>query len=319
MRTKEEIEKIEQEIEEAIKNGECKRVGTEVIESLKDFEIDEESFIFNDQLLETYYYYLEQLKTIPSDMNIAFLNLLKDADIIDNQSVENENSFLVALYSRMQSEHAIDELLKRNDIDKEALIKVHDLIIKNATESHDKIRGFRTTNTKAVGSVENGKRYIQYIPVDYKDIDNIADKIVEYYNNSKENKDLIFIKPILIHGLIATYQMFDDGNTRLARSIQHTKIYHMTHEYTDYKTDLPTIYSSKQYYPFRKEYRDLITNLVLNHNNEAWNKWLVFNMKRIEDALFHNTYMVQEMYHDQFVKYKRIVKNIENDIKNIKN
>ena len=318
MRSEEEIKKIEKEIEEKINNNNYKRIDKEVIESINDIKINEEVEIFNDQLLDTYFRYIENLDILPINIVNAYLNVIKDADLIDNQRTEMENSFLVAIYSRLQNEHAIDALLDKNYINKESLIIVHDLLIKNAAEKKDKIKGFRQHNTNVVGNIVNGEKQISYFPVDYKKIDYIATEITKYINDtSNESREKIFIKPIIIHGLIAAYQMFEDGNTRLARCIQHSKIHHMTNEYSTYNYKLPYIYTSKQYFPCRQEYRDLITNLVLNYDSEAWNKWIIFNMQRIEDALFNNIDLANEVYCDQLLKNKRIIKNITDDMKRI--
>ena len=134
MRSEEEIKKIEKEIEETISNNNYKRIGEEVVESISDIKINEEVEIYNDQLLDTYFRYIENLDILPSNIVNAFLNVIKDADLIDNQRTEMENSFLVAIYSRLQNEHAIDALLDKNYINKESLIIVHDLLIKNAAE-----------------------------------------------------------------------------------------------------------------------------------------------------------------------------------------
>ena len=92
----------------------------------------------------------------------------------------------------------------------------------------------------------------------------------------------------------------------------------MTNKYTEYNSNLPTLYVSRQYYPFREKYRNLITNIVLKENNEAWNEWINFNLKRIEDSLFFNIDRVEDMYDDQLKKYKKIMKNITEDMKKIK-
>ena len=88
MRSEEEIKKIEKEIEETISNNNYKRIGEEVVESIYDIKINEEVEIFNDQLLDTYFRYIENLDILPSNIVNAFLNVIKDADLIDNQITE---------------------------------------------------------------------------------------------------------------------------------------------------------------------------------------------------------------------------------------
>ena len=299
MRTKEEIEKIENEIRDAIYLNGYKKVDTELIKSLKDLELFEDTLTYNDQILDMYSEYLSKLEELPQDISLKYLEVIKDADVIDNQSLEMVDSFLVAIYSRLQTEHAIDILLKNEKLDGETLKDVHDSIIYDAT-STNQTKGFRTTDTKVVGNVVAGKRNVQYIPVDRDKIEFIADCISSYAND-KNNESLyrVFIKPILLHGLIAAYQLFDDGNTRTARCVQHAKIFQMTNDYTGFNLALPALYVSKQYYPYRADYRNLITKLVLDPSNENWNKWITFNFRRIEENLFYSMDKLEEMYSSQ--------------------
>ena len=69
----------------------------------------------------------------------------------------------------------------------------------------------------------------------------------------------------------------------------------------------------KQYFPFREEYRNLITDLVLKCDNDSWNNWIKFNLRRIEDAICVNTDRVEDMYEDQLIKYRRMIRNIIKD------
>lgn len=299
MRTKEEIEKIENEIRDSIYLNGYKKVDTELIKSLKDLELFEDTLTYNDQILDMYSEYLSKLEELPQDISLKYLEVIKDADVIDNQSLEMVDSFLVAIYSRLQTEHAIDILLKNEKLDGKTLKDVHDSIIYDAT-STNQTKGFRTTDTKVVGNVVAGKRNVQYIPVDSHKIEFIAD-CISSYTNDKNNESLyrVFIKPILLHGLIASYQLFDDGNTRTARCVQHAKIFQMTNDYTGFNLALPALYVSKQYYPYRADYRNLITKLVLDPSNENWNKWITFNFRRIEENLFYSMDKLEEMYSSQ--------------------
>lgn len=50
--------------------------------------------------------------------------------------------------------------------------------------------------------------------------------------------------------------------------------------------DLPAIYFSKNYIPFRYEYRKLIEDLALIHGDDEWNKWIEFNLYRMQERIF---------------------------------
>lgn len=83
----------------------------------------------------------------------------------------------------------------------------------------------------------------------------------------------------------------EDGNTRLARTLQHIKLQTLTnelftHEYNLSPFNLPAIYFSKNYIPFRYEYRKLIEDLALIHGDDEWNKWIEFNLYRMQERIF---------------------------------
>ena len=105
----------------------------------------------------------------------------------------------------------------------------------------------------------------------------------------------------MIHGLFAALQMFNDGNTRMGRLIQHVLMWKLVNEQTEFSFDKPPIYATRSYYPFRGEYRSKIASLVIDNNNEAWEKWFDFNLKRIEDQIF--------MGNENLVELKRRVKS----------
>ena len=51
---------------------------------------------------------------------------------------------------------------------------------------------------------------------------------------------------------------------------------------------------SRSYYPFREQYREKITNIVVENNQEGWNNWLHFNLNRIEDQIQFNEYNLEQ-------------------------
>lgn len=195
-----------------------------------------------------------------------------------------------------QRKYAIDELLSKKSLSKNIVLNSHKLLMKNTSTEDDNTNKYRSSNRKYVGNIVNGVRNIQYFPLDYNKIDIAMDKILEVYNDkTNENLNNIFIKPFIIHGLVAAYQMFDDGNTRLARLLQHVKLFDMTNENTDFKFKNPALYATRSYYPYRGEYRNLIKNIVLCPDSENWNNWFIFNLKRLEDQMFLNMNNLEEL------------------------
>ena len=90
--------------------------------------------------------------------------------------------------------------------------------------------------------------------------------------------------------------MFNDGNTRLARLVQHELIRRNTNN-LGYDFELPTFYATRLYYPLRGVYRGLITKLVLNHDNSTWNEWIKFNSRTFDNSIAVN--------YDNIVKLER--------------
>ena len=117
----------------------------------------------------------------------------------------------------------------------------------------------------------------------------------QYYNESDNCKQNIFFKSFLIHGIIAALQVFDDGNTRLARLLQNTNIYKQTKDLIDNNLNSPALYVTRAYYPQRNEYRSLIRNMAIEPNNENINNWIKFNLRRTEDTLYCNNEKVEKV------------------------
>lgn len=294
--TEEELRNADLEIQALIDTGKYKQLEFEVIESVKDIELTDKSIDMFKKVLETYFNYLELLDSVKDETKEKFLNTLKFADVADNQKLEMENSFIISMYMQSQKKFAIDEILYDKHLNKHTVLTTHKLLMKNTSTDNENTSKYRNSNRKYVGGIVNGVRNIQYFPLDYNKIDKAMDEILKIYNDkNNEYLNTIFFKPFIIHGLVAAYQMFDDGNTRLARLMQHVKLFNMTNEYTGFDLKKPAIYATRAYYPYRAEYRDLIKNIVLSPNTENWNNWFIFNLKRLEDQMFCNINNLEEI------------------------
>ena len=51
---------------------------------------------------------------------------------------------------------------------------------------------------------------------------------------------------------------------------------------------MPIVYATRQYFPYRNQYRDLIKNIAVQNNEEAWDEWFSFNLRRIQDNIYLN-------------------------------
>lgn len=282
------------EIKEAMESGNYKIAGLDIFDVVDKIKI-------NDRLkghlkdAENYFYdYLNDILMLKDSKPglIEYLNGIKSGDIIDNQSLEKENSFLIGLHMQLQRETATDKLIRyakeERDITKEDILEIHNTLLRGTFSEDNKL--IRDKNDKFVGRFEGANRIIDYFPIDYKDIDVAIQKLADLYNFrlTGDGYDNVFIQPFLLHGLYGALQVFSDGNTRFGRIMQHVLMWQLVNERTEFNFDLPSIYATRCYYPFRGKYRGLIADLVKNNDEEAWNNWFLFNLNRIEDQIDRN-------------------------------
>lgn len=250
--------------------------------------------------LELYLDLVNRLSEYSEEQQKVFLKTLKDADIIDNQSIEKEDSFLITLYRNFQKTSATDLLLDKycnnKHISYEDFISIHDQLLQGTSSENKlglrnndlKFVGYYTDNPKTKFHYEN--RAICYFPLKHSEINVAILKLLDFINNgiNPTNKYDNVLIPIACHGLIASLQLFKDGNTRYGRLIQNVIMYKLLNEKLNLNLSLPIVYATRQYAPFRDDYRGLVEEIVVNNNNEAWEKWFKFNLKRIQDGIYYN-------------------------------
>jgi Fic family protein len=254
---------------------------------------------------------VEKLRTFSEEDQATFLKTLKDSDIIDNQSIEKEDSFLIALSRNFNNEVSVDLLLEKikngEPITKEEFIHIHDVLLRG-TSGEDK-KGLRDNDLKFVGYYSNNpqtkyffeNRAISYFPLRHNEIDGAVDKYLDIINSDIETKDDydVILIPMICHGLLAALQLFKDGNTRYGRLYQSLLLYKLANDRMFLDLPLPIVYASRQYASFRDDYRQKIENIVLNNDDKAWEDWFRFCARRIQDGLFYNMSCLERMsqYH----------------------
>lgn len=283
-------EKVKKEIQDAIKNG-AKVIDLSIFDGLDKLNLEDRTINEAEFSIDIYREYVKHILELNEIQKERFLKTLKNADVIDNQLIEKENSFLISFYRSSHSRSAIDELINHygKEFTKEEFVKYHDILLKG-TSSEDK-SGLRTNNYKFVGSIENGIRSIQYFPILYENIPEALNTLLSYYNaniNKVDKEYDIFIRPIVYHGLIAALQLFQDGNTRYARLFQNVEIWGLANNILEGNINLPAAYPTKQYFSVREDYRKLIKNIVLENTSDAWNEWIKFNLRIIQNSIWLN-------------------------------
>lgn len=178
---------------------------------------------------------------------------------------------------------------QQSTINAKTIKTTHGILMIGTASYENKDFKFRQDNNKFVGYYENNEEVVQFFPAHTKDIKEITDLIIESYNAENSN---LFSNPLLIHGAIATSQLFDDGNTRLGRLFQNVKLYKNTARLIESKKEPARFYMAKAYSPYRKKYRDLIAEMAINPSEEIINQWILFNFRRIEDQLYYNNFLI---------------------------
>ena len=245
---------------------------------------------------ELYIEYIEDILKYSKETQESILKALMNSEIIDNHVLERENVNFLRIYNETHHStvirYLVRKLLKENTPLNDAIIKkAHEILMRGTSNGNTINEGFRTNNHHYVGYIEDNKPVINYFPISYDDIKESTLLVCKYFNTPIKDEEELFIKPFIMHGLIAILQVFEDGNTRLARCFQHITLQDLTNKTISnnlFELPLPAIYFSKNYVPYRKEYRELLASIALNPNNEAWNEWISFNLHRMQDRIFAN-------------------------------
>lgn len=263
--------------------------------NVSDFVMDNENFI-----LSMYKKYMNQINSMENKDIISFLKVIKNMEIINNHSLEQDDSFLTALYLERIGENSIDYLLSNINMSKEIFTKGHKLLLKGTKSQKYFDKEYRTDNKSCVGNIlPDGSRKINYFAINYEDIDEAIERLLNFYNSDIFDEHM-FLKSQIIHGIVASLQMFDDGNTRYARILQNIKLYSLTKKYLDSSLINPILYGTKSYFPYRGKYRELIMGLVVSPNQDSWDNWFEFNLNRCEDQMYFLSNKIEQ--------YKRLIK-----------
>ena len=296
----EEMKKAQQEVESIIASG-APIVKMNIFDVLDNYVPSERIKNIIEYTKDLYVELYDKLSEYTDDEKLTFLKTLKESDIIDNQSIEKEDLFLIALRRNFESVFSIDLLLEKVNnneyISKEDFINIHDTLL-IGTSSENKL-GLRDNDLKFVGSYQSNpqtkyfyeNRAISYFPLKHTEIDAALDKFLNFYNSGIRPNDKydVILLPMVCHGLIAALQLFKDGNTRYGRLFQNVLLYKLANDELNIDLELPLVYATRQYAAYREEYRKKIENIVLNNNAEAWEDWFSFNLKRIQDGIFYNS------------------------------
>ena len=260
-----------------------------LVENIRNITVNDNNSYHLEDTYKMYLEYLKKLSELEERKTNYFLRYLKDNELSNNQETEFEEPFITGLTKLSQRQNSINttmKLFEKGFLTKEDIKKIHRLVIKGSSDDTKNNYEFRMDNEKWVGSFVNGKRDVHYIPPDYKIIDELLNQILLYLNEKNYDEHNIFIKPLIVHALLAYVQSFGNGNTRLARVIQHCKVCTMSNEMLGYNFSTPTFYLSENYLKTRPQYRELIKKIAADKDMESWNKWFNYNLNMIDEQLY---------------------------------
>ena len=290
-----EINRIDDLFETYYTSGEYPAVNKDIVKKIIDVKPNDMVKYETEELQEKYIEYFKLVDSLDKNKLKEYLKTLKNADIIDNQVLEGEDSFLMSLYSNVEKKHALDIILKKDKLTHDLIKKSHELLLKGTTSANLDTANYRDNNRRFVGTYENGVRNIQFLPLHTKYIESAMNDFIDYYNTQENDINNLFTKPIRIHGIIASLQVFNDGNTRFGRLLQNVKLYKQTNQMLGTKYDNPTIYLTRSYQPYRRDYREKLAELAINPNEDNINKWLLFNLRRAGEEIFVNSDRIEKV------------------------
>lgn len=269
----------------------------EIIKGVTNLKVYDNTLFHLEDIEKAYTMYLDKLlKSDLSPKTIGLLlHVLKNRELLNTQQAEQENSFLISIYQMTQRKNPIDTMVKymhgKDKLTDKQFQELHKMTIEGTSDDIEANYPYRTDNEKWVGSFgTNGSKIIDYMPPDYSDIPALADYILEFLSDNSTNLfDNVFLKPFAAHALIAYLQPFGNGNTRVARLLQHGYIWKNSMKKYNLKLESPALFLSENYLMTRQYYRSLLKNIAVEKDNDAWNRWFNYNLNMVDEQLYKIT------------------------------
>ncbi len=278
-----------------------KQVKLNIIEHIENIKLDDNNNFLAEDILTLYQNYLKLLDKL-EEYKLPFLENLRRKEVVANQNVKGISDFFIEMIlneSAPTASRLTQNLKHYKKLDINDICKIHHYLFKGLSKS-DEFIGYRTNDNFCVLKNENGTSVIDYIPLHYKDINEGIGYILKLYNQEiiTSEKD-IFINPILIELLTSSYQCFHDGNTRLARILKTTQIWHLSNNSKIMiPTKIPSIYTSEAITILdkRKTLRKLVATFSTQPSNEILNQYIEVVLLTIERQIYLNQSKIEECY-----------------------
>lgn len=252
---------------------------------IKNIKFYDATMFHLKEVQKSYEEYLKKLNKLSDNEKEIFLKCLLNLELFNTQEMENVDRMAIEMDKLTYQDNSITYLVrqvKNNPYSNEIIKKAHQLLVRGTESEFSQNYHYRTKNVK-VGKIIDNKEIISYEPIDYEEIEENMNEIIEILNGNIF--DNVFLKPFIVHALIAIIQPFVDGNTRLARLIQSVEIMRLTNEKKEI-VSYPTLYLTGNY-RLNRGYRRNIGSIALNPNEENWNLWFEYNLKMVDEQLFY--------------------------------
>ncbi len=257
-----------------------------------------------DYTLAEYQDHMENIDSINRNNYKIYNEAMRLNEILYTHSMElhsTEKQLLVEgvvnYNSKNDSIRYLTEIfLKKGNLTILNIKRLHSILMNGVSFDEEKNKKFRVNDDIFVGYYENNNKVVQYIPPKSSDIDFSMMEVLTYINDP--DSDLysynLFLQPIICHALVAILQPFDDGNTRVSRILHYVTTLKNTNDVCNKDYHYPIIYLSHSFYPFQKQYRDLIQQIALDPSSDNWNKWIMFNLHSIQDYFNYSNDFIEK-------------------------
>lgn len=282
---------IKTKTEEMRNSGLYPVVNLNIFDAVSDLVLSDYTLEHEADVTQKYIEYLDVVENLPKTGKSKYLHAIKKIEIQKNHILEHEDPYLIAFYMEGKKQYAIDYLLNmqkypQQSLTREEIISAHKKILDGTSSERYIVNDYRQDNLAYVSKSGKGDLQVHYFSLPYEDIEEAIMNLTVYYN-SIIHENYTLIKPTIIHGLVGALQIFNDGNTRFARTLQALKIYELTEKNLQHYFQSPVFYTSDAYFDYREQYRNKIADIAINPDNESFNNWVNFNLNRIEDQVFY--------------------------------
>lgn len=272
---------------------------------IKNLKLYDNTLCHLEETIDNYSKYVDMVANLTKRQYEKYMVGISTDELINNSSLENEDSFLISLYLHSKKNNSVHYIRKKfsTAITIQDINELHSKIIAGTNSDFEQNRRYRDGTyiedyTKWVGYFHpiTGEKVIDYIPLNPELVIPTMEKIVFYNNEDTKNPIYgnLFLKPMILHGGIAAIQPFADGNTRTARLIQYGNLWKQTNKFYNTDFSCPILYFSNRYKVYRGNYRANIKDIAVEQNDDAWNRWFDFNMNMIDEQIYKMTNTLQD-------------------------